>query len=243
MQVTEKSLLSQEVQDIVIADVALTLAFALVLSGGILSGFDSRLFVYLLPIAFVAVSLSFILHELMHKFVAQHFGAIAAFKKSDNGIVITLASSLMGFLIGLPGATMVYASRFTNEQEGYVSLAGPLTNFVVFAVFMALGSLMFPNFIQNVSSVFSASLTSYPYLQNVFNFTVFISLYLAFFNMLPLFPLDGSKVLRWNKYVYFAVIAVLFVLLLIIIPDIVSALVFVLIFAILISLFYRHIIF
>ncbi len=244
MQAIEDALLSRETQDIILADIALTIAFTIILSGGVLGGFDSGLFIYLIPISFVAVSLSFILHELMHKFVAQHFGAAAGFRRSDNGIIITLASSLMGFMIGLPGATMIYASHFTKEQEGYVSLAGPLTNFIVFAVFFALGSMLFPNFLNGVSlSVFGSSLMSYPYLQNMFSFTVFISLYLAFFNMLPMYPLDGSKVLRWNKYVYFSVIALLFVLLLVVIPNIVSALVFVLIFALLISLFYRHVIF
>lgn len=247
MQARENVLFSTEVQDIIIADAALTIAFALALSGG-LSGLSSGigLFVYLLPISFVAVSLSFVLHELMHKFVAQHFGAIAAFRKSDNGIIITLATSLLGFLIGLPGATMIYTSHFTREEEGYVSLAGPLTNFTVFAVFFVIGSLLFHGFMQNVVTVlYPASLVSLPYLQNVLNFTIFISLYLAFFNMLPIYPLDGSKVLRWNKYIYFAVIAVVFALLAIIIPaaTIISGLVFVLIVAILISSFYKHIMF
>ena len=30
--------------------------------------------------------------------------------------------------------------RFTNEEEGYVSLAGPLTNFVVFLVFFGINA-------------------------------------------------------------------------------------------------------
>jgi len=231
-------------EDIIIADVALTIAFTIILSGGVLGGFDFGLFIYLIPISFVAVSLSFILHELMHKFVAQHFGAAAGFRKSDNGIIITLASSLMGFLIGLPGATMIYASHFTKEQEGYVSLAGPLTNFVVFAVFFVIGSVVYPGFLGNIGTVLYPSLLSLnPYLQNVLDLTVFISLYLAFFNMLPIFPLDGSKVFRWNKYVYFAVIAVLFVLLVTILPDIVYSLAFVLVVALAISLFYRRILF
>jgi Zn-dependent protease len=230
-------LLSSEAEDLIIADLALTVAFTLILSGGIFNA-DLSIFLYLLPISFVAVSFSFVLHELMHKFVAQHFGAAAAFKRSDNGILITLVTSALGFLIGLPGATMIYASHFTKDEEGYVSLAGPLTNFAVFAVFMVIGSLLFPAFSKNIVSIFDPDVfLAKPYLQNVFSFTVFTSIYLAFFNMLPIYPLDGSKVFRWNKPIYFAVIALIFILLVAIIPlsSIIFGLVFILIIALLMS--------
>lgn len=232
--------LSKEIEDILIADAALTIGFALVLSGGI-NGIRSAAFLYILPISFVAVSLSFVLHELMHKFVAQRFGAAAAFRRSDSGIMITLVTSLFGFLIGLPGATVIYAPRFTREQEGYVSLAGPLTNFAVFAVFSLIGNVLFPGFSQNLLGRLSVvSLSGSAYLQSALGFTVFISIYLAFFNMLPIFPLDGSKVIRWNKPVYFTVVAVIFVLLFMITGlAIIPALVFVLILALFLSSFYR----
>jgi Zn-dependent protease len=235
---------SQELQDLAIADIALTLAFTIAISGGMRALASPALFIYLLPISFVAVTLSFVLHELMHKFVAQRFGAVAAFTRSDNGIMITLATSLVGFLIGLPGATVIYSSRFTREEEAYVSLAGPLTNFAVFAIFVVAGSYIFPSFVQSIPYIFNSSaLFSAPYLQSVMSFTVFISIYLAFFNMLPLYPMDGSKVLKWNKYVYLATMAIILVLLVVIIPTIVSGLVFVLIMALLISSIYRRILF
>ena len=203
---------SGELKDLAIADAVLTVAFALIFTGGIggighgLYGFVFNL-AYFLPIAFVAVTLSFVLHEYMHKVVAQRFGAIAGFKKWDLGIAITLASSLLGFLIGLPGATMIYASRFTQEEEGYVSLAGPLTNFVVFLVFFAAFYLLYrvpPYLALNQIN------TATSYLGLLIIITMFISVWLAFFNMLPMYPLDGSKVLRWNKAVYAATLVVIF---------------------------------
>jgi Zn-dependent protease len=236
--------LSREVEDILIADAALTIGFAMALNGGIF-GVRSVAFLYLLPIAFVAVTLSFVLHELMHKFVAQHFGAAAAFRKSDNGIIITLITSLFGFLIGLPGATVIYASHFTRSEEGYVSLAGPLTNFAVFAVFAAIGSALFPGFFSNLlNNLFNTSVTAGSYLQTMLGFTVFISIYLAFFNMLPIYPLDGSKVLRWNKPVYAVVMITIFALLFSITGlALIPGLIFVLVFALLISSFYKAIVF
>lgn len=232
--------LSKEAEDIIIADAALTLGFALVLTGGI-RGISSILFLYMLPISFVAVSFSFVLHELMHKFVAQHFGAAAAFRRSDNGILITLITSFFGFLVGLPGATVIYAHYFTKEQEGYVSLAGPLTNFAVFAVFFMIGSIVFPNFYQNLlSTPVTTSISLSAYLEAMIGFTLYISIYLAFFNMLPIYPLDGSKVLRWNKPVYFGVVAVIFALLFMITGiELIPALIFVLVVALFLSSFYR----
>ncbi len=219
MIASETGVFGREAKDILIADIALSIGFSLALTGGIfyVSGGG---FLYLLPIAFVAVSLAFILHELMHKFVAQRFGAIAGFRKSDNGIVISLLTSAFGFIIGLPGATVIYAPHFTRKEEGYVSLAGPLTNFVVFAFAFMLGSALFPGFAHTTSSVLfgGGSTAPVPYLELALSFVAFISIYLAFFNMLPIFPLDGSKVYRWNKPVFFATIIIIFALLGVITP-------------------------
>jgi Zn-dependent protease len=44
-------------------------------------------------------------------------------------------------------------------------------------------------------------------------FGTYTNLYLAFFNMIPIPPLDGSKVISWNFPVWFVFTAVLFVLL------------------------------
>lgn len=194
---------STEIFDILIADAVLIIAFSLTITGGLgaFSGNQGKAlatFIYYLPIAAVGVSLSFVLHELMHKFVAQKYGAIAAFRTSWSGLAITLITGAFGFLLGIPGATMIYTNRFTDRENGIVSLAGPATNFVVFAVFLGLLTLINP------------PITSYLY--SLFTFTIFISILLAFFNMLPIFPLDGSKVLNWSKPVYAVMMAAIFFL-------------------------------
>jgi Zn-dependent protease len=192
-----------EIREILLADIVLIVAFSLVRVGGI-QAFQANqamalsTFIYYLPMAAVGVSLSFILHEMMHKFVAQRYGAPAEFRTSLNGLGITLITGAFGFLIGIPGATVIYANNFTERENGLVSLAGPLTNFVVFAVFLGLLLLINPS--------------QSSYLYAVISFTIFISILLAFFNMLPIFPLDGSKVLSWNKPIYVVTIAIIFVL-------------------------------
>ncbi|MDE1849375.1 MAG: site-2 protease family protein [Candidatus Micrarchaeota archaeon] len=199
---TGSSISSTEVKNIVVADVVLTIAFALVFSGGLgnLFGAGGSLpgFIALIPIAFVAVSLSFVLHELMHKVVAQRYGAAAAFRASKDGLLITIVSGAIGFLIGIPGATVIFASNFSKRQEALVSLAGPLTNFAVFLGFLS------------VSIIWHGYLSHHAYLTTLVGTTLFISVWIAFFNMLPVYPLDGSKVLRWNKFIYIGVLAVIF---------------------------------
>jgi Zn-dependent protease len=181
----------REIRDIVIAYVVLTCAFAFIFSGGIWNKQFHSSFLTLLPIAALAVALSFILHELMHKFVAQHYGAWAEFRTWPAGLMVTIVSSMLGFLIGLPGATYIFSNSFTRRQNGIVSLAGPATNLVVFFAFVAIGLVVG---------------TSGPsYLVLAIGVVMFISLWLGFFNMLPIPPLDGSKVLAWDWRVYLAV--------------------------------------
>jgi Zn-dependent protease len=218
--------ISRELEDIIIADLALSFAFTLVLSGGASGLSSSPNLIGLFVISFVAVTLSFVLHEMAHKYVAQHFGAIAAFRRSDSGIMITLLMSMTGFLIGLPGATVIWSDRFTKREEGYVSIAGPLTNFAVFAVFLLL-------------SVAFAGARGF--VQQLLGTTMLVSLIIAFYNMLPIYPLDGSKVLRWNKPAYVIMLATLFALLVWLLGPsaVLYGLVIMLVIAFIISLFFR----
>ncbi len=218
-----------ELRDILLADVVLIFAFSFTLLGGVFGIGSVKLsdLALLLPIVALAVTLSFVLHELMHKFVAQHYGAIAGFRTSYSGLMITLVTGFLGFLIGIPGATMIYASHFTRKENGIVSLAGPLTNFAVFGAFLLIEVLVSP------------AATSY--LGQAVSLTLFISILLAFFNMLPIFPLDGSKVLAWNKPVYFGTMGVIFVLMIIFTAIPLVDIAFMLIIALMFSLMYRHI--
>ena len=233
MPIRENVALMQEIKDILIADAVLTLAFTIVYAGrlgGIISLFSnparfSAAFIYYLPMAFVAVSLVFILHELMHKFTAEHYGAIAGFRASRNGILITIATGAFGFLLGIPGATVIYAHNFTKREMGIVSLAGLLTNFAIFVVFLAL-YLIAPQ---------------RSYMATLFGFVTFVSILLAFFNMIPAYPLDGSKVLAWDKRVYAVSMIVIFALMYVFAGVSLSYIILLIIMAYLISTMYRGI--
>ena len=230
MQFRENISSMREVREIAIADAVLILAFTLTLSGGVFlasSSSFSKDFIYLLPIVALGVTLSFVLHELMHKFVAQHYGAIAGFRTSPNGLLITLLTGMFGFLLGIPGATVIYASSFTRKENGIVSLAGPLTNFVVFMAFLVAGLALNP--------------APGSYLASTISFVLFISILLAFFNMLPIFPLDGSKVLAWDRRIYLVTMAAIFILMVTFTGIPLYDIAFMVIIALFFSLFYRHV--
>ena len=113
----------------------------------------------------------------------------------------------------------------TVSQLGYMFLAAGVKAYSI-AVFFVLG-------------LFTAG--SGLFVNALVGTTMEVSLILAFFNMLPIWPLDGSKVLRWNKAVYAAVLVTIFALFMTVFPasDIVFSLVFMLVIAFAMSFLFR----
>ncbi len=135
----------------------------------------------------VAVLTGFLLHELMHKAVAQRYGAWAEFRSSRTGLMMAIFTAFLGIVFAAPGAVYV-AGPLTREQNGRVSLAGPLTNLAVALAFTGLGLALVPFLTGDIRF----------YVGGILFFTGYINAFLGVFNMLPIPPLDGSKVLAWN---------------------------------------------
>ncbi len=102
-------------------------------------------------------------------------------------IVVSSAfgSGLGGFLVGWgkPVPVNIYNLRHRRLDDVLVSLAGPAMNVVLAAGAMALAR--------------AAAGMGWASAQSGFELLALISMYLCFFNLLPLPPLDGSRVL-WN---------------------------------------------
>ncbi len=177
---------------------ALSLAFTIIYARANTSFFSDDLIVNNLmwfATSLVIVSVCFVLHELGHKFVAQRYGAWAEYRMYPFGLLLCLLFSFFGFLFAAPGA--VYINGYINdERNGKISMAGPMVNLVLGAVFILLMTLT----TGRLSAIISL----------LAHFNVF----LAVFNLLPIAPLDGSKILKWNVPVY-AVMMVAAVLMLI----------------------------
>ncbi|MDE1854158.1 MAG: site-2 protease family protein [Thaumarchaeota archaeon] len=179
-----------EVRDIVIAWLALGIAFSLsVASRGSLFGsgtFNTTAFVYYLALALLTVGPGFVFHELSHKFVAQRYGFWAEFRMWPMGLLLALLTSLLGFIFAAPGATYISGSNISQPENGKISVAGPAINVVIAALFLPF-------------AFFGTG-----FLADLGNFGTYINLFLALFNLLPIGPLDGAKVWRWNRLTWAA---------------------------------------
>lgn len=190
-----------ELLHILLAVVVLTFAFAVVLTSSTaaqlgLSYLDA--FGYSIGISFLIVLTGFLLHELAHKFVAQRNGAWAEFRVYPFGLILALAFAFFGFVFAAPGAVYIQ-SNITRRQNGIISISGPLMNLALGAIFLAFW------FVMPSSSIFAF----------ILRWIGTINLLLAAFNLIPIPPLDGSKVIRWNVPIFVLVFAITIVLLLI----------------------------
>ncbi len=177
----------KEKKDLFWAGIMISLAFAILLSG-ISSLFSSGFFI-IFVIAFFTAGIGFLFHELMHKYIATRYGLLAEFRASYKMLWLAIVFSLFGFIIAAPGAVFL-RGHITQERNGKISLAGPLTNVVLALLFLILILIL------NPSGIFSVFL----------DFGLTINSLLAAFNMIPTMPFDGGKVIAWNKPIYYTTV-------------------------------------
>jgi Zn-dependent protease len=148
----------------------------------------------MLPYFAIIVVITFLFHEIAHRYVANKFGCAAVYKVWPSGVFLSLFLMTFGIKFVAPGAVFIYPYQFgrwghrkkelTVPDEGLIGLSGPATN-IIFAILFSffIGRLM----ISNV---------------DFFGQLVFVNAWIAFFNLLPSPPLDGSKVLKWRWWVW-----------------------------------------
>ncbi len=152
-------------------------------------------------IALIILIFSAILHEVAHGLVADRLGdptarlmgRLTLNPKSHIDPMMSIALPLLLLLSGSPvifGAAKPVPVDPFNLKDGrkdmaLVALAGPLTN-ILLAIF---ASLLIRSFL-SISPSFFLSSFLYPLLSVI----VTLNLLLAIFNLLPIPPLDGSKV-------------------------------------------------
>lgn len=94
----------------------------------------------------------------------------------------------------------VYFNNQKARQRGmaFTAMAGPASNLLVAIIGTVLYRLAF-----SFEAIYNSQVGVY--LDTVFQLIIFINFGLAFFNLLPIPPLDGSKILNWilpDKWVY-----------------------------------------
>ena len=148
---------------------------------------------------FVGVLIGFVGHELMHRMVAIRYGYHARFIAYIPGLLVTLASGFIpGLVILAPGYVAVAAYSYLPRpgQGVYLSVAaGPAFN--IAASILALAASI-P--LEGAAAAYAATIA-------------WVNAWMAFFNLLPVPPLDGSKIIRWNTGLWAAMTALSVVLL------------------------------
>lgn len=172
-----------ELIDLLKAWVAISIAFAIVLTG---LRFNADFFIGI-AVAAITVGVGFLLHELAHKILAQRYGCFAEFRSFDTMLLLAIVLSFLGFIFAAPGAVMI-TGQVTRRENGLISVVGPWTNLALALAFLGLN-------------------VPVPALSLVWTFGFQINTWLALFNMIPVWLLDGRKVWMWNKGVWGATVA------------------------------------
>jgi Zn-dependent protease len=132
------------------------------------------------------MTVSFLVHELAHKVVAQKKGMWAEFRLTTWGALLTFASVFLPFKMIAPGAMMIGGSAPTGKDIVRISLAGPITNII-------LSSTLF-----GVAFGLAFTLNQFMF-AGMLIFAAYINAFMAVFNLIPFGILDGYKIYSFNK--------------------------------------------
>jgi Zn-dependent protease len=163
-------------------------------AGGMTGSGLASLAVWIVPIV-----LAVTLHEAAHGYVALLFGDRTAWERGrislnplrhvdPIGTVVFPAIALLlgGPIFGWAKPVPVDFRRLRHPKQDmiFVALAGPATNLLLATLSMALGRVV--EFLPEPAASFAG---------DVLVASVWINVFLALFNMLPVPPLDGGRVL------------------------------------------------
>lgn len=154
----------------------------------------------------IALIMSVVIHEMAHAYAANWLGDPTARlegRLSPNPLVHLdpFMSVILPALLVLSGSPLLFGAakpvpynpyNFTNQRwgEAIVAVAGPASNIALAIIFAAL--IRLSDYVDFFSQTF---------LQLAFSI-VMLNILLAIFNMVPIPPLDGSKILP--KFLPFA---------------------------------------
>lgn len=185
---------NQELKELAVSILALGVIFSFL-------DFSSSNFLSLFFITILISFISLISREIGHKFVAKKLGCLATYKLWSTGILIGILSIIFRLFTGIvfvaPGYVdiMPYSFgrwgfkvvRLTPKDFGLICLAGTGIN-ILFAL---------------IFKMFSGS---------VFQLMSDVNALLAFYTLLPIPPLNGSKIFMWSMTIWLFLIFITFLL-------------------------------
>jgi len=181
----------KEIKDLFFAWLLLSIAFAILFTPDAITSLNFSVFALYFIVSLLTAGIGFLLHELAHKIVAQRYGLQAEFQAYYKMIFFAIGLSFFGFILAAPGAVMI-KGLITRERNGKISVAGPVTNIVLSVLFLI--PLLLLNIEGNLALFFSLGFR--------------INSLLAIFNMIPVMPFDGAKVIAWDKKVFYVTVGI-----------------------------------
>lgn len=187
-------------------------------------GFSIEVIISLMASIFV-VFCTLPVHEYAHAFVATKLGDQTARLKGRLTLAplahIDIIGALMIFLVGFGYAKPVPVNprNFKNPKAGMAltALAGPVSNILMALVFMLLANGINIVYMRTGAVFASAAITFFIAAAN-------INCCLAVFNLLPIPPLDGSriatllipskyyfKIMQYERYIILGVFVLIFI--------------------------------
>ena len=146
-------------------------------------------FLYVIPAVLIVLTV----HEFGHAYVAYKMGDVTAKEEGRLSLnplrhidpIGLLALIIFRFGWGKPVPVDFTALRNLRKGMIFVSLAGPLANFILAFALAPLFNWMSRNPI---------ALTGFGYFVQLVQYIIVLSVYLGIFNLIPIPPLDGSKI-------------------------------------------------
>jgi Zn-dependent protease len=149
-------------------------------------------------LSIVILIMSVVLHELAHGYMADWLGDSTARRQGRltinplqhldpvGSVIVPLVTSLMGFTFGWAKPVEYNPHNLKNRRSGelLIALAGPASNLLIALIFGMV--IRFAVSMHSIASLAFIELSAY---------IVTINIVLALFNLIPLPPLDGSKIL------------------------------------------------
>ncbi|MBN1923998.1 MAG: hypothetical protein JW791_04545 [Nanoarchaeota archaeon] len=179
----------KEVKELAISAIALAVIFSLreLLAGGS--------WIAVIFSSLILISISLFVKMYSHKRVAEKYDCGAVYKFNYYLFIISLLIALItngGIVFAALGSIIISSSLYTRlghkfvnitqKESGLIALSGSMANVIAALVCLIL----------------------YPLSNDFFQLGLNINIFMALFNMIPLPPLDGAKVLWWSRLVWFA---------------------------------------
>lgn len=191
----------RELRDITVSTLALGFAFAVLFFGDSSPGFLlTGEFLPAFAAATVLTAVSFVPHEMSHLVSARATKSHAEYRMWNPGVVIAVLSSFLGVVFAAPGGIQMHTLKgeryghwelnLTVKDIGLVAVLGPLMNIMLAVIFAFLAGVFVLTFQGQNLLVLGSRLNAY----------------IAVFNMIPFYPMDGYKVLRWDSRLWLFVL-------------------------------------